>query len=337
MKTKNVYPVNETEEESWTRFERIYELTDAIIGEDHAVPILPRNIVHCWVAIAKFWANAGDLMNGLDLMYEAIYHIRYRVFSENVNDPNEMLLVLLIEDELCRCGYAFHMWSNMNEFQSVYQELLSPRKNKRGWRAFCPWYIEMYLAGNMANRIMLKDKKPVDWGDELDCDRATFPYSPDYMRYRITVYEQAVELLFPESDKWYEEWTDELYIVELIRERYKMDFTNDKVGYDNLIGLVVDRKYPKCCFKYLYDLNAATPELLEVLWREKAPEMLKRCFLELFSRYKAAKKNTKRSRYSREAVMHNWLYQWVDENCTESNDGLSRKVRKAMIQIAMNF
>lgn len=337
MHTKYIYPVNETEEESWERFRRIYELTDVIVGKGHVVPILPHNIMNCWVAIAKFWANAGALLKGIDFMYEAIYHIRYRVFSENVNEPNELMLVLLIEEELCRCGYAFRMWSNMKEFQSVYQELLSPRKNNRGWRAFCPWYVEMYLAGNMANRIMLKDKRPIDWGDKLDCDAATSPYDPDYMRYRINVYEQAMELLFPESDRWYEEWTDGKFIAMCIKERYKMDFTNDKAGYDKLIGLVVDRKCPKCCSKYLYDLNAATPELLEVLWREKAPEMLKRCFLEIFSRYKAAKKNTKRSRYSREAVMQNWLYQWVKENCTEITDELSGRVRKAMLQIEMNF
>jgi hypothetical protein len=332
-----VYPIRETVEESWERLLKIYDITDKLVGSDCLVPVSTCDIMQAWCDMAMFLANAVELLRGVDYMYEAIYHIRYRVFSENVSEQNELKLVLLVEDELCRCGYAFHVWSNMSEFQSVYQELLFPHKKGRGWRSFCPWYMEMYLAGNMANRIMLKDIRPIDWGEKLNCDRATFPYGPDYMRYRITVYERAMELLFPESEKWYEEWTDELYIVERIRDCYKMDFTNDKVGYDNLIGLIVERKCSKRCFKYLYDLNGATTELLEVLWREKTPEMLKRCFLELFSRYKAAKKNTKRSRYSREAVMHNWLYQWIEENCTVSNDMLSRKVRKAMLQIAMNF
>lgn len=193
--------------------------------------------------------------NGIDFMYEAMYHIRYRQFSENVSTHNELLLTLLIEDELCRCGYAFRVWSLMKEFTNVYKEILRPYSKSRGWRAFCPWHMEMYLAGNMANRIMLKNKRPIDWGDELDCDRATFPYSPDYMKYRITVYEQAMGVLFPESDQWYEEWTDGQYIAELIKDRYQMDFTKDPAGYDNLIGLVVERKFPRRCSICLYRLD----------------------------------------------------------------------------------
>lgn len=337
MKTKNIYPIYESVEESWERFLKIYDLTNELTDIDYVVPISTQDIIQAWRCMAVFLGNACDLLNGIDFMYEAIYHIRYRQFSENVSTHNELLLTLLIEDELCRCGYAFHVWCNMNEFQSVYHELLFPRKTSQGWRAFCPWYVEMYLAGNMANRIMLKDRRPIDWGEELDCDGATYPYGPDYMRYRITVYEQAMEILLPESNEWYEEWADASFIAERLKDRYKMDFTNDNAGYDNLIGLTVDRKYPLVFSSTLYKFGNITPELLDVLWGEKALEMLQRCFLNIYNKYKAAKKNAKRSRYSQQAIMQSWLYQWIEQNGTTNNSKLAKKVRKAQFNIAMNI
>ena len=131
MKAKNIYPVYESNEESWNRFSRICELTAAIADPELVIPVCKNKIVESWKRIAKCWAEQGFLMGGIDFMYEAIYHVRYRVFSENVHTENELRLVLLIEDELCRCGYAFNAWSNMQEFENVYKELLIPHKHSR--------------------------------------------------------------------------------------------------------------------------------------------------------------------------------------------------------------
>lgn len=330
-----VYPIRETVEESWERLLKIYDITDKLVGSDCLVPVSTCDIMQAWCDMAMFLANAVELLRGVDYMYEAIYHIRYRVFSENVSEQNELKLVLLVEDELCRCGYAFHVWSNMSEFQSVYQELLFPHKKGRGWRSFCPWYMEMYLAGNMANRIMLKDIRPIDWGEKLNCDRVTYPHGPDYIRYRVTVFEQAMEILLPESNGWYEEWMDIEYITERIKAHYKMDFTNDKEGFDNLIGLTAERKFPKVCAYYLYRLNNITPELLEVLWGKNTQKMMQKCFLNIFQRYKAAKKaGTRRSRYSQQAIQQSGLYRLtVQKTNIEEND----TIKRAMFRIGLNF
>ena len=119
-----VYPIREKVEESWERLLKIYDIADKLVGSDYIVPVSTYDIMQAWYDMAVFLANAIELLNGVDYMYEAIYHIRYRVFTENVNESDELMLVLLIEEELCRCGYAFYMWSNMSEFQSRYYELL---------------------------------------------------------------------------------------------------------------------------------------------------------------------------------------------------------------------
>lgn len=338
MKEKNIYPIYESVEESWKRLLKIYDITDKLVGSDYLVPASTHNITQAWHDIAVFFANAVELLNGIDYMYEAIYHIRYRVFSENVSEQNELKLALLVEDELCRCGYAFYVWSNMRGFQSVYQELLFPRKNGRGWRSFYPWYMKMYLAGNMANRIMLKNKRPIDWGDKLDCNSATYPYGPDYLRYRVTAFEQAMEILLPESNEWYEEWMDIEYITKRIKVRYKMDFTNDEEGFDNLIGLTAERKSPQICAYYLYRLNDITPELLEVLWGENTHQMMQKCFLDIFQRYKAAKKaGTKRSHYSQQAIQQSGLYRWIVKKTNIEATTLSNTIKKAMFRIELNI
>ena len=337
MKTKNIYPVYESVEESWERFTKIYELTDTITG-DGVVPVTTEDICMSWTGIAMYWKLDSFLGGKPNFMYEAIYHVRYRRFSTNVNTHEEMMLTLLIEDELCRCGYAFQVWSHLEEFEEAYQELLFPQKGSQGWKEFCPWYMKMYLAGNMANRIMLKGKRPIDWGNELDCDRATFPYGPDYMSYRVTVFEQAMEILLPESSEWYEEWMDIEYITECIKARYKMDFTNDSDGFDNLIGLTVERKYPKVCASYLYRLNNITPELLDVLWGENTQDMMQKCFMDVFRRYRAAKRaGSKRSNYSHRAVQQSWLYHWVAQMSNIEETKPSSAIKKAMFKIELNI
>lgn len=332
------YPIYENAEESWERLTKIYILTDKLAGPDYIVPISLHDISQAWQDVAVFLTNAIEQLNGIDYMYEAIYHIRYRAFTENVNESDELKLVLLIEEELCRCGYAFYVWSNMSEFQSRYDELLFPRKNSRGWRDFCPWYMEMYLAGNMANRIMLKDIRPIDWGGRLDCDRATYPYDPDYMRYRVTVFEQAMEILLPESSGWYEEWMDIDYITERIKERYNMDLRSDSKGFDDLIELAVEKKIPKACACNLYSLNNITLDVLEVLWGEKTPNMMAKCFLNIYQRYKAAKKaGTMRSKYSSQAVQRSTMYCWIAQHIDALGPKSRGLIRAAMFRIEMNI
>lgn len=334
MKAKNFYPVYETKAESWERFAKIYKLTAKIAGEGHNVPVIDKDIRASWAGIAMYWKIASFLGGKANFMYEAIYHVRYRRFSPDVNTHEELLLTLLIEDELCRCGYAFQVWSDLEEFEEAYQELLFPSKRSRGWQSFCPPCLEMYLAGNMANRIMLKDRRPIDWGDELDCDRATFPYGPDYMRYRITLYERAISTLLPESAQWNEEWTDGAYVAQCIKTKYGMDFTNDQKGFNHLIELVTEKNFPRCCARHLYALKNVTPGLLTVLWGEKTETMLQRCFLDVYSRYKSAK-DSARSRYSKQNITQSWLYQWVIEHCVASSAMLDKKVKIAAYNIAV--
>ena len=339
MKSNVLYPIEESVDESWERFAKIYELSDMIVGEDQIVPVYTQDIRASWAAIAMFWKADAFRQGTPNFLYEAIYHVRYRKFSPNVNTHEELLLTLMVEDELCRCGYAFQVWCNLEEFKEAYQELLFPAKHSRGWNAFCPVCLKLYLAGSMANRIMLKDRRPIDWGAELDCDSATYPYGPDYMRYRITVYERAISILIPESDQWYEEWTDGDYAVKCIKDKYGMDFTNDPEGFDHLIDLATEKNFPRYCALPLYALKNVTSKLLDTLWGEKSRTMVQRCFLVIYSRYKISKKNTKRSKYSAEKLADSWLYQWMDQKrmADELDPKMRNKIRSAMLKIALNI
>lgn len=340
MSTNITYPVYESVAESWQRFSKIYDATDRVLGEDFVVPVFHKDIKVCWAQILKYWSEFVLDARGIDFIYEAIFHIRYCAFSEAITTPADEHLVLLIEEELCRCGYAFQAWYNMAEFKCTYYELLAPTPNSRGWRDFNPLCLNLCLAGNMANRIMLKNRRPIDWGDELDCNRATFPFGPDYMRYRVTEYKQALSILLPESSHWQDEWVDGHRTTKLIKNHYAMDFTNDQDGYHHLIRLAADRNFPYHCARHLYSLNNVTPALINALWGEKANEMIARCFLDTYNRYKAAKKRqSKKSRYSSEAITKSWLYQWVEQHYRTGDlpAQFAAKLRKAQFNIAMNI
>lgn len=334
--TKLIYPVYETVEESWTRFNEIFNLTVRIAAPYHGEPPRMGSIQECWEKTLLYWSEYRFLMKNIDFMFEAIYHIRYRVFSENVSTSDELRLVLLIEDELCRCGYAFHVWSNMEEFKSVYREMLFPVHSSRGWKPFCPAPLSLYLAGNMINRIMLKDRRPIDWGEELDCDRAASYLGSDYMRYRIKEYEDVITALVPEAYQWNEEWMDGTYAVDAIKRRYVVDYSKDEEGFSNLFRLVADKNYPTLCAGPLYMLGDIPHNLLNTLWGDRTEMMLKRCFLEIYKKYKRANKNkTKRSRYSQQTIVHSWLYQWVGQNRSKKKSLLDSKVATAHFNIGL--
>ena len=336
MKYKVFYPIEESEAESWERYARVLDLTMKLVGT--AAQPVNSNICECWKAIASFWNSDAIHLCGKNYLREALYHIRFRRFSDKVHEHDEQMLVLLIEDEMLRCGYAFHAWVQMNELGQLYHEMLFVCKRDGARDEYPAMKLDFYLTASMMNRIMLKSRTPQEWGDTIDCNRMTYPYYAGCVHWYVKKYENAVAQLIPEADTWYEEWSDEQSIITAVKEKYAVDLTNDSSSFDALIRLVEERKAICHCSYELYQMKQFTTALAEGIWGERYEYMLQKCFLDIFSRYKISKKNTKRSKYSSEKLVDSWLYQWIDQKrmADELDPGLRDKISKAQFAIALN-
>lgn len=338
----NLYPIYEGENESWERFNRIFELTEKL--SPLFLVQVPRcnNLCKCWDDIAMFWKKNAFALSNTNFMYEAIYHIHNSRFSEKVEKSDALKLVLLIEDGLLRCGYAFRVWKDMEAFIEPLRRILhtttSNKKNKKTYSKT----LEAYKKGRTMMLIMLKGMNEDAWGDRLDCQWAVYPYGLWRVQRDIESFEKAIDYLIPESCQWREEWVDEKVIIASILDTYQIDFSNDGQGFDALIKLVLDRKNALHNAPLLYRMVKMSPKLCERLWADESDVFLEKCFLNIYGRYKRGKKNSKRSCYSRECVIQHWLYQWISQKCeawaTEA-DGIQtnpkrHKIAKARFEIA---
>lgn len=336
MKSKYVYPIEEREAESWERYNHVRDLTMKLAVVAAQLP--NGTIFACWEAIARFWNESTDRLRGINYMREALYHIRFRRFSYKVHEPDERMLVLLIEGEILRCGYAFHVWVQMQELAQMYYNVLYVCKQDGVKKSCHSRKLDFYLTASMMNRVMLKGRKPLTWGDALDCDKVTYPYGASRIYWYVKEYENAVCLLIPEAAQWSEEWSDEQNIITAVKAKYSVDLTNDSNSFDSLIRLVEQRKAIIHCSHELYQMKQFTPALAKGIWGNRYEYMLQKCFLDIYSRYKIGKKNAKRSKYSSEKLVSSWLYQWIDQKRSANtlDPELDGKIRSALFSIALN-
>ena len=335
MKSKYLYPIEESEAESWERFNHVRDLTMKLVV---AAQLQNGAIYECWEAIARCWIGKAVDLRGINYMREALYHIRFRKFSNKVHDHDELMLVLLIEDEMLRCGYAFHVWVQMPELAQLYHEMLFVCKQDGVKKNCNSMMLDFYLTARMMNLIMLKDRNPLTWGDDFDQHMATNPYDAGRIYWDVKAYENAICLLIPEAARWSEEWSDEQRIITAVKAKYSVDLTNDSNSFDALIRLVEQRKAICHCSYELYQMKQFTPALAKGIWGNRYEHMLQECFLDIYSRYKVSKKNTKRSKYSSEKLVSSWLYQWIDQKrlANTLDPKLEGKIRSALFSIALN-
>lgn len=334
----NIYPVYETVKESNARFLKMYELSKDIIGPVVPAPEPCTNISNNWKRILQYWEDYVRLFEGVDFMYEAIFLVRYKEFSVMMT-PMMKQLTTLIASELCRCGYAFRVWCNMIEFKNAYYKIMFQHKRVNVSKRTTPVCLDDYLNGTMFINIMLKGKRPIDWCGIIDCNAGAVTYGADHLYYCVTAYKRTIAMLIPESIQWDQEWQDWQYAAAIIKERYKLDFTNDPNGYDNIIGLAAEKNCPRRCAKYLYRLDSVSPELLTVLWGDKAPEMLECCFNDILRRHKDAKRTYTNSRYNASVIAQSWLYRWVDERRSENTlcSRYQQDIKKGLMNIGLNI
>ena len=196
----NLYPIYEGENESWERFNRIFELTEKL--SPLFLVQVPRcnNLCKCWDDIAMFWKKNAFALSNTNFMYEAIYHIHNSRFSEKVEKSDALKLVLLIEDELLRCGYAFRVWKDMEAFIEPLRRILhtttSNKKNKKTYSKT----LEAYKKGRTMMLIMLKGMNEDAWGDRLDCQWAVYPYGLWRVQRDIESFEKAIDYLIEKQD-----------------------------------------------------------------------------------------------------------------------------------------
>lgn len=338
MREMNDYPIEETVNESYKRFVRMYTLTNEVSGMVADTLPVKRHIRLCWRMIAEVWENEIYMKHKVRIFEEALYHIRHRVFSQNLQDPLLLKLVLLVEDELGRCGYAFNVWNDMDEFRMALCKIQHPRKGDLTYHRFYTWWFREYLDSQMLKYVALKNREPEKWQGTLclggqniyECSR------PDIYRH-IECFETVIKFLLPDACDWYEQWRDEFYILEQLNHKFGVDFKYDYKGFDALIQLVLDRNNVNNCASCMYRMKMMTPALAQHIWGSDADGMIGRCFIDIYKRYRKSKKNRVRSRYSQTAVVNGWMYKQIQDWYENQPEKLTDKVRKVFFNISIGI
>lgn len=336
MRYTNVkYPIEEGVAESWRRFNRIYGLTADLADKDINTFRQSTDIIRAWETIANVWESYAPGWGNVDIFYEALFHNCFRKFSSKVSESKMLKLILLVEDELLRCGYAFDTWKNMKTFRSAYKEILYPANNKSR-ECVKRWKLRWYLQDQMLKHVLLKNKYPEEWGDKLNCTSAVYPYNARELRSNIEKFENSIKFLIPKAKSWNDrQWADESLILREIKSLYGVDFSDDLESLDNLLAAVLYREHVETYSYYLYRINDFPVSLAQHFWSAQYFQKIQDCFIAIYKRYKRARKNTKNSRYRQDRVVNGWLYKQIAEWYNDPMVALSDKVRKAYFEISI--
>ena len=333
---KFVYPIWESEEESWNRFRRIWQLTCQVTGGASSPYYRSQNLCASWGKLADYWVDRERFFGSVNYMKEAIFHIMFRRFSVNVDRSSELLLVLLIEDELTRCGFAFSVWSQMSMFGDAYHAVLHAWYGELGGKRWDFSCYCRYMHCLVEKRIFLKDLHPDVWVSRVsDCTHLCNGYGRSTWEY-IEDYEETVRFLIPDADYWQEEWCDQDIIAQRIIELYGVDCTKNWYSLNSLVEAVMNRdKISTCAFR-LFRMKVSPVPLLQKMWGDAYTEKLQQCFVEIHKKYKRSNKCT-RGLYRRERVVQNWMYEQINDWYSNRSVELNHQVRKALLEMSIGI
>lgn len=133
------HSIKENVVESWHRFNRIYSLTTELADNDIIILHKHADLHRAWEAIADIWCSRASGWENVDIFYESLFHNCFRRFSTSVSGSNILKLVLLVEDEMLRCGYAFDAWKDMPAFRSACGKVVQSANNGKSLKRVKRW------------------------------------------------------------------------------------------------------------------------------------------------------------------------------------------------------
>jgi hypothetical protein len=331
-----MYPIWETEEESWKRFRRIRELTVKVTGRDFGSNYCDHNIRTCWAKLADYWSDQVRFFGSVNYIVEAIYHIMFRRFSDNVASSSELLLVLLIDDELTRCGFAFSVWSHMSMFKGAYNSVLSAWHrafDRNRWDFMCYCFYMQYA---IEKRIFLKNLHPDIWHSRVSDCADLCGGCISYVWECVEDYEETIRFLIPDADFWQEEWCDPDIIVKRLSELYEVDFTKNLYSLNCLVEAIMHRDNIDACAFRLFRMKISPVQILQNIWDDKFVEKLQQCFVSIFRKYKKSNQNP-RGLYRRDRVVQNWMFKQINDWHLSGSIELQHQVKRALLEISIGI
>ena len=332
------YPAGETAAESRGRYTAICELSEALVGVPPVPSLRCRDLEEAWRKLTLFWERHPDAWNNTDLMYEALYYICFRKFSDKVTHPVLMELVSRLATELREFSLAFKVLVHTKMFQNAYLAITAPWHKNKTMKKRYDGELYLYLVNRLARLVMLKNEDFSDHPGNSDKHDFSCPYSIWKTYHIVDTFEEAVEYLIPDASSWTEEWSDRAVMITSIKDLYGVDFTGDTKSLDALINASRFRNNIDTCAWYLYQTKACSTKLLHRLWGDSYAETLQLVFLNLCKRYKAAKRNkSARGRYGQSTFVNHWIYKQIDAWRRSEVVELSDKVRKNFFNIGLGI
>lgn len=333
---KFVYPIWESEEESWNRFRRIWQLTCQVTGGASSPYYRSQNICASWGKLADYWVDRERFFGSVNYMKEAIYHIMFRKFSHNVARSSDLLLILLIADELTRCGFAFSVWSHMSMFKDAYNAVLSAWResfDRNRWDFMCYYF---YMIHTIQKRIFLKDLHPDIWNIRVnDCTDLCDGRAICIWRC-VEDYEKTIRFVIPDADYWQEEWCDPDIIVKHLSELYEVDFAKNCYSLNCLIEALMHRDNIDACAFRLFRMKVPPVKVLQKIYGDQFAVKLQRWFLNIYGKYKKSNENP-RGLYRSERVVQNWMFKQINDWHLSGSVELEHKVKKALMEISIGI
>ena len=260
------YPVWESKEESWNRFENINQLSVELTASCQAAPDRDGSLNDCWKNITLFWSSHSTALDNASPFFEALYHICFRKFSDKIQNPLLMRLILLIEDELLSFSYAFKAWLETDALRKAYNEITAPYWENKTFKKHYDTKLYLYLMFRVVKLVMLKNLKHDEWIRLFPRSNELYPFRSYEVYQNVDVYEEGVRFLIPAADSWYEEWSDQSVMIDQINELYGVDYSNDIKGLYSLIFAASHRQDIVTCSWYLYKTKEYSSTLLQQLW-----------------------------------------------------------------------
>lgn len=325
------YPIMESKAESRRRFSKICDLTSSVFDSNLSWVFSICGVRLGWKMIALYWKKQHSKGNYPNIMFEAIFHLCFKKFSENVNSSDELRLVLLVEEELERCGISFSMWKKTRYFKSAYDSVSDFIKNSNSRRYHS---FKEYVTSRLQKHLFLKNTSPSTWQviPKTDCRLSGIVAKRIW---NITAeYEAMISFLCPGSVAWQEEWTDLEFLLQHMNEIYKIDFAIDPKGFDHLIDAMKYRNKINSCARRLFLMQSGSDELIQHFWEEQYVEKFQSCFLCIYRHYKKSHMSDC-GKYAHSNVSQNWIVRTIQRWNLNPEVQLTHDVKKALFEISI--
>lgn len=298
-----------------SRYEAIRQATIDCAGQEYFDKYY-RDTGKRWLDLARVWDKVLTCSKHF-VLTSVIHKIMWGVLPYENSSAEFMHLFALVGEELLRDGEAFQAWAKWRVFGNVLAAVTGST-NSFGRSGLDSHFITHYHY--LRDRALYEIKYSKESCLELDLSIDT----------RVA-YEEAVELLVPDSKKWSrQQWGNDLVLADELEKLYGVNFAEtweSQREFDRLINLIHAwriYKMPADVYWYATNITNLPDGIIQRIWPQNTNDILADI---LISAYKALVDYEKAGEpfahrkswidslyhYERAAFKNSWIFNYVSD------------------------